>query len=170
MILVRPARSDDIPALAELGLRAWHQGIGPLVSQAIIDRFERCNPFFPFLEQQGAGILVGELNGIVAGLGASETSDNSISDLWVSPEHEGKGVGTALLHALEDSIRTKGFEASRLSVAVGNVRAHDLYVHLGYSEVWRGERYDPILDRMLEKIDLEKPLPNQMATRLGKGT
>jgi ribosomal-protein-alanine N-acetyltransferase len=55
------------------------------------------------------------VNGVLAGLGASEDRDNHISDIWVAPENEGKGVGSALIAALEERFRVAGFA----TIAIG---------------------------------------------------
>jgi ribosomal-protein-alanine N-acetyltransferase len=36
-------------------------------------------------------VLVAEINGRPAGIGARERQDDEISDLWVDPEFEGRG-------------------------------------------------------------------------------
>lgn len=63
----------------------------PLVPVEVASRIEKENPFFTFLKDQGGKILVAEADGALAGIGASEHSDNYISDIWVAPEHERKG-------------------------------------------------------------------------------
>ncbi|MBR0556514.1 GNAT family N-acetyltransferase [Ciceribacter sp. L1K23] len=158
MISLRPARPDDIPGLAELGFSAWKRGILPLVTSEVVRRLEGDNPFIPFLREQGGRILVAEWNGALAGLGGREHADNHISDIWVSPDHEGRGVGSALIRALEEDIRAAGFTEATISVAAENTRAFGLYRHLGYVDTWRGRAYDPILGVTLEKVALHKDL------------
>lgn len=133
----------------------------PLVTAEVASRIERDNPFIPFLHAQGANILVAETNGALAGIGASEHADNHISDIWVAPEHEGKGVGSALVKALEEQFRRRGFTEATIRVSADNRRALGLYLHLGYSQTWRGFDHDPILDLTLEKIVLARPLEAQ---------
>lgn len=138
MIHVRPARPYEIGELGEIGLKSWKRGILPLVPSEVVARVEKENPFIPFLVAQGSKILVAECDGGLAGLGASEKSDNHISDIWVSPEHEGKGVGSALIRALEDDFRARGYKEATIRVSADNERALGLYLHLGYVEQWRG--------------------------------
>lgn len=59
-----------------------------------------------------------------------------ISDLIVSPEWRGQGVGTALITALLDIARQHGFERVEIGVAEANARALALYQRLGFEE-WR---------------------------------
>ncbi|MBD8067344.1 GNAT family N-acetyltransferase [Devosia sp. PTR5] len=158
MLIVRPAKSEELHALACVGLASWRKGIQPLVTAEVVSRVEKDNPFIPFLEEQGENVLVADVDGALAGLGASESGDNHISDIWVAPEHEGKGVGSALIAALEKQFRARGFAESTISVSADNKRALGLYLHLGYQEIWRGIDHDPILDATLEKVSLAKPL------------
>ncbi|NKK90901.1 GNAT family N-acetyltransferase [Rhizobium leguminosarum bv. viciae] len=158
VIEVRPARPEELEELADIGLASWRKGILPLVTADVVSRIEGDNPFIPFLREQGGNILVAEINRALAGLGASEHSDNHISDIWVAPKHEGKGVGSALVAALEVRFRSQGFREATIRVSADNARALSLYLHLGYRATWRGFNHDPILDVTLEKIDMAKPL------------
>ena len=58
--------------------------------------------------------------------------------LWaahVEPEHQGRGIGTALFTHLEDVARERGFDAIQLAVEKSNERARRLYARLGYETV-----------------------------------
>ncbi|TAY52903.1 GNAT family N-acetyltransferase [Rhizobium leguminosarum] len=158
MLKVRPAKSEEVQELARIGLASWRKGILPLVAADVVSRIEKDNPFIPFLEEQGGNILVAETDGALAGLGASEHGDNHISDIWVAPEHEGKGVGSALIAALEEQFRARGFAEATIRVSADNTRALGLYRHLGYHETWRGFDHDPILHAKLEKVSLAKAI------------
>ncbi|TDW20777.1 ribosomal-protein-alanine N-acetyltransferase [Rhizobium azibense] len=158
MIEVRPAKSEELQELARIGLASLRKGILPLVTAEVALRIEKDNPFIPFLNEQGRNILVAEADGALAGLGASEYRDNHISDIWVAPEHEGKGVGSALMEALEDQFRAQGFSEATIRVSADSKRALGLYLHLGYHETWRGFDHDPILNTSLEKVALIKLL------------
>lgn len=93
MLKVRPAKAEEIQELARIGLASWRKGILPLVAANVVSRVEKNNPFVPFLEEQGGNVLVAEDDEMLAGLGAAEHGDNHISDIWVAPDQEGKGVG-----------------------------------------------------------------------------
>lgn len=97
-------------------------------------------------------------DGEPAGFGAAEHDDNHIGDIWVAPEHEGKGAGSALVRALESDFQRKGFDAATIHFSADNVRALGLYLRLGYVEQRRQMEHDPILDVTLEKVALAKPL------------
>ncbi|MET3792061.1 GNAT family N-acetyltransferase [Aquamicrobium terrae] len=158
MVRVRPATPADAEALACIGLQAWQRGIGLLVPAHVADRIRADNPFRPFIQAQGENILVAEIDGRPAGLGAREHRDDVITDIWVAPQWEGKGAGSALLAELERQIAGAGHDHARLQVAADNQRALQLYLARGYEPVWRGVRADPILQVPLEKIGLSKRL------------
>lgn len=158
MIVVRPARVDEVLDLADIGLASWRQGIGPLVDEAVVRRIAEENPFLPLLGRLGAGVLVAEWQGRPAGIGASEHADNQISDIWVAPDAEGRGLGSALVRALERQIAGRGYPEALIEVAADNMRAHGLYRHLGYEPWWQRAVFDPILRTTLAKVGLRKLL------------
>lgn len=155
---IRPLSQPDIEPLSLIGLKAWQSGIKPLVPEHIHGRMLATNPFAPFLEKLGKEVLVAEVERNLIGFAACEHADNHISDLWVDPAFEGRGIGSALLHALEARILDKGYNRVTIQVAAGNARALGLYQHLGYRVDWRETRLDPILETRLEKIGLSKTL------------
>ena len=159
MIAVRNAKSEEMAVLGEIGLAAWRKGIMPLVSEDVVARITADNPFLPFLRDMGPRVRVAVSDGAPAGLGACEHGDDYISDVWVSPDFEGRGIGSALLSALETEIAARGHTHARLHVAAANERALRLYQHRGYREIWRGTVQDAVLGIPLEKFELAKDLP-----------
>lgn len=57
-----------------------------------------------------------------------------ISDLVIAPEHDGKGIGSALLHYAERWAREHRCRHVTLAVFPGNERARKLYAHHGYGD------------------------------------
>ncbi len=55
--------------------------------------------------------------------------------LFVAPEARGKGVGTALLDAVIDEAKRRGYTQVRLDVVDTNPRAKALYRHVGFKEL-----------------------------------
>lgn len=58
-----------------------------------------------------------------------------VDGLFVAPEARGSGVGTALLDAVADEARRRGYAQVRLDVVDTNPRAKALYRHVGFREV-----------------------------------
>lgn len=158
-IRVRPARLVELDRLAAIGLAAWERGIAPLVPVQVWDRVRAANPFRPFLRTRGSAIIVADLNGGPAGIAARDDSSDYISDLWVAPGCEGRGVGSALLAALEAAIAQAGHGTARLEVLTANARALALYRRRGYRPVWEAFKRDLTLGIELHKTGLAKALP-----------
>lgn len=55
--------------------------------------------------------------------------------LFVAPEARGNGVGTALLDAVVDEAKRRGYAQVRLDVVDTNPRAKALYRHVGFKEL-----------------------------------
>jgi len=58
----------------------------------------------------------------------------NIHDLVVVPAARGRGVGKALLHAVEAEARARGADKVTLEVLTGNTAARALYARLGYGD------------------------------------
>lgn len=69
----------------------------------------------------------------IVGVGLS--TGDVVSDLWVSPETQGEGVGSALLAALEQEIATRGYGVARLRCLEPNLRSRAFYAGRGWAEV-----------------------------------
>lgn len=63
-----------------------------------------------------------------------------LDGLCVAPEARSLGVGSALLSAIEDEARARGYDYVRLDVVDTNLRARALYERLGYQAI----RTEPI--------------------------
>ncbi|RLG81341.1 MAG: GNAT family N-acetyltransferase [Thermoprotei archaeon] len=79
-------------------------------------------------------VLVAEVNGVVAGfIIAYKYRDRAyIDSLAVDPKYRGMGIGSRLLKALEDLLRTNGVETISLSVKKDNYSALGFYIKHGY--------------------------------------
>lgn len=66
-----------------------------------------------------------------------------IDGICVAPGARGQGIGTALIAALCDEGRTRGYTAIRLDVIDSNLRAKALYQRLGF-EVLHSETIGPL--------------------------
>lgn len=102
----------------------------------------------------------------VAGWGARDNYERPgggapldyISDLWVNPDTQGRGIGSAILTELMDRMRAEGLQRAQIEVAQANLRALDLYVRQGFRETWRGVKMSETLGLPLPRILLERRL------------
>jgi ribosomal protein S18 acetylase RimI-like enzyme len=57
-----------------------------------------------------------------------------VNYLAVSPQHQRKGLGRAVMHRLEELLQAAGCPKLNLQVRAGNATVLDFYRQLGYSE------------------------------------
>jgi GNAT superfamily N-acetyltransferase len=123
---IRAATADDLPAIATVMAAADEPMDWPGVSG------------FPYLEhlvaRRGARLLVGEVDGAIAGVGASidvgRPDVRFLTDLFVDPVRQDRGVGRALLRAVLDGTR------ERLTFSSADDRALGAYIRLGMRPWW----------------------------------
>ena len=154
-IKIRPAQVSDAPCIGSIGHAAWLRGIGAHVSAQVHERIS-ADTFESFARTNSAQIVVAENVDSVVGFAATEDGDNYISDLWVAPDFEGRGIGSSLVSMLEKIITNHGYDTAEVEVLTANDRALKLYRHLGYKIVWQGTREDEFLSTELHKTILAK--------------
>jgi ribosomal protein S18 acetylase RimI-like enzyme len=124
---LRPARPADGPRLAALGY-ATQAGDPAEWFPAALARAAR---------GQGA-VLVAEVlprgRPRVVGCAALSLRDGTaeIAELQVAPAWRGRGIGSALVAALEELAARRGAARAEIGVTAGNARARALYERLGY--------------------------------------
>lgn len=80
--------------------------------------------------------LLAELDGEPVGLGALVIANSELRACYVVPEAARKGVGTALVRAMEDIAAQNGVESLRLR---SSLNAEPFYLSLGYESEGRVE-------------------------------
>ena len=127
-VRIRPARADDLEALAELHHAIWldsHAGFVGLPTSARDMNWYR-QVIRPTLDRT----LVAERDG--APIGYVTSLDALLDDIWVAPWAQGQGVGALLLRAGEDAIRANGFAEARLECVAANQGARRFYERHGW--------------------------------------
>ena len=157
MITVRNAREEDVAVLIEIGVRAWEQAVSGVADLQVRSDHAR-NAFQQFLANRWLRVSVAEFDGHIAGWAAREALDDEISDLWIIPPQQRKGLGSALLAAMEAEIVAAGFEAARLQTHARNVAAVGFFQKNGYAVNWLSVDYSPRLDRDIESVGLRRQL------------
>ncbi|WP_022721772.1 GNAT family N-acetyltransferase [Rhodopseudomonas sp. B29] len=133
------------PGAPEIGICArWRAEAFPVLGSSTEDERRRLESFVQDQTRQVA--LLAKLNGVPAGtclLVPSEIAPNHnvspwLAGLFVAPEHRRAGVGEALVRAVEDEARLRGF--TRLFLYTRDAAA--FYQRLGWSVVdttaWEG--------------------------------
>ncbi len=157
MITVRNALAEDVPALIDIGVRAWEQAVTG-VADLQVRRDHARNAFQQFLAAHWLRASVAEFGGVLAGWASREALDDEITDLWIDPPQQRKGLGSALLAAMENEIVAAGLEAARLQTHARNTAAVGFFQKHGYSVSWLSVDYSPRLDRNVESIGLRRQL------------
>ena len=96
----------------------------------------------------GPGIWLWDEAGIVKGFSASDTRDGSIWALFVDPDHEGGGIGRALLDAALQPLREAGYSTAKLSTGPGT-RAESFYRIVGWTQIGQTVKDEVLFQRPL---------------------
>ncbi|NNH63845.1 GNAT family N-acetyltransferase [Rhizobium laguerreae] len=136
----------DHEAVGAVGFAAWAASDAFEDSYLDPDVITRVRHEFAIFPEETKGeIFLGERGGTIVGWGARENQPNYVSDLWVHPDHQGNGVGRALL----------------LNTHAGNKGAIRLYERCGFTIIWRGREFSESMGVELEKVHLEKRLADR---------
>jgi len=107
--------------------------------------------------RSGGGVfLIGKLEGVPAACGALRAVDEhtgEVTRMFVRPEYRFKGFGRAMLAAIEEVARNRGYRKIRLLTGVSQPAAIALYESAGYNRIPCYDEYmeDPGL-RCFEKL------------------
>ncbi|MGN8023970.1 GNAT family N-acetyltransferase [Phyllobacterium sp. 22229] len=154
MVVIRPAAQADIAALAAVGSRAWASNIFSFEPELPGMRAHVERAYRVFAEEHFARVLVAEADGVILGWGAREKNDDYISDMWVDPAYQGRGIGSLLLKALKADIAAAGYATARLESHARNAGAIRLYQREGFAIVHRSLEWSESLERKIEKVKM----------------
>ncbi len=92
---------------------------------------------------ENPGIWVWEEAGRILGFSAADTRDGTIWALFIDPEHEGRGIGRALLAVACDVLRNAGHRTASLTTDPGT-RADRFYRKSGWAAEGIDERGEQV--------------------------
>ncbi|PDT80622.1 GNAT family N-acetyltransferase [Sinorhizobium sp. BJ1] len=165
MLVIRHARQNEIGPLAAIGLRAWAKAIAGLADVAGMQgAAERA--FIDFLTEHWLSVLLIEEENRICGWAAREDLDGSISDLWIDPGAQGRGLGRALLAEMEQRMAAEGFDIASAKTHAQNASAVAFFQSAGYQVKWLSTAYSQKLDRDMEFIGLSKQLTGEASEHL----
>ncbi len=88
----------DHQVVGEVGFAAWKtsvEGEAGFSDPAVIEAARKA--FFEYPAEAKGDVAVAELEGRVVGWGAREDNPDYISDIWVDPGCQSRGIGSALV-------------------------------------------------------------------------
>ena len=130
---IRPAVLGDIGALHRIRLAVRENVLSDPASVTEAS-------YLPFLTGRGVG-WVAERDGAPVGFAILDLEANSVWALFVDPEAEGSGVGTALIGEIHAFARARYLDLLRLSTGAGT-RAARFYERFGWKPVGFAENGD----------------------------
>jgi GNAT superfamily N-acetyltransferase len=140
--IIRPAIATDRAAALALVPRLRDFGPPPLRPVEVLDAGERrtLDRYFDDPVEGSTLFVAASPDGAVLGIGYAERAFDYFSQephghlgiLAVAAEAEGRGVGRALLDAVEQWTADQGYRLLTLNVFATNERAKAVYEHVGY--------------------------------------
>ena len=112
--MIRPAKTSDANAISEIIYDAWQTAYSSIIDPAypINIRIEKySNIFSEIIHKKTETVFVYEIEGTVIGFVSGITLtgkyDSEIKGLYISPKHQGNGLGTALLIHMKKYFKSK---------------------------------------------------------------
>jgi GNAT superfamily N-acetyltransferase len=171
-VVVRPARLDDAPTIADLHVRSWRAAYRGIVPDAILDglSIEQRVEFWqrrirreadPSAEGRIWVVVEGDR---VVGLAATRRATDpdvgegtgELAAIYLAPEAWSRGLGSALFAAAVADLRARGFAPLVLWVIEANARGRRFYERAG----WRS-------DGARHEIDFDGTPVDEIRYRIG---
>ncbi|THE66289.1 N-acetyltransferase [Salinadaptatus halalkaliphilus] len=148
---LRPATPDDREAIRTVARAAWHDTYDDIEGETIdatIDDWYGDESFESVLEQPGTAVLVAERDDEVVGFahGVVHDDEGDILRMYVHPDHQDEGIGTALHERLREDL--EDFNMNRM-------RAIDLESNEASREFYEGQGFERTDEATVELGDEE---------------
>jgi ribosomal-protein-alanine N-acetyltransferase len=153
--VIRDMTAADAESVGRVGFDAW--AANPVLNAFGVEMMVKIRlSFRRFSEEQFSLITVGQLGDEIVGWTARDGARDYISDLWVSPAHQGLGIGSALLSKMLREMRSEGLKRARIDTHAANEGAIRLYEDLGFNIVWRGLQHSPSMGMAVDKVKMQQ--------------
>ena len=105
--------------------------------QNAVNQFKQKQEMIYVAEQSGK--LVGCITGIISTVADDDlerysSTDGTIEELFIHPDHRGQGVGEMLMEQMEKYFWSQGCSVVKVNCFVPNTKAHAFYNKLGYED------------------------------------
>lgn len=153
--VIRDMTAADAESVGRVGFDAW--AANPVLNAFGVEMMVKIRlSFRRFAEEHFSLITVGKLGDEIVGWTARDGARDYISDLWVSPAHQGLGIGSALISNTLREMRAEGLKRARIDTHAANEGAIRLYKDLGFSIVWRGMQHSPSMGIAVDKVKMQQ--------------
>jgi ribosomal protein S18 acetylase RimI-like enzyme len=141
-VAIRPARAGDSQAIARVVKESWLASNRHLLPEDSANAVMHGDRLAEITAMHWSSIWVAELNGAV--VGAVGTNDQGhMWMLYVLPDHQGLGIGSALYTAAIDRMRKSGARKAMLEVLAANESAVSFYRTRGWVPEGRRTEHIP---------------------------
>ena len=158
--MIRLATKEDIPAILEIyapyvqNTTYTFEYSVPTV-QTFTARFEAITAQFPWLVWEENGIVLGYAYGSAPFERAAYAWCSEVS-IYLAPQAQGKGIGTALYACLEEILWRQGYQVIFALITSENQDSVAFHQHVGYSHSFLCKKSGYKFGRWLDVIWMEK--------------
>lgn len=138
-MLIRPAKTDDVPSIKRLLYETWVDTYGHFVPTAVLDQvtsqWHAAEKLVAEISKKGIWLVAEETNGHLAGVLSANLGSGGVvalARLYVLPRHQRRGLGRKLYDAMV--ARCPGAKSIHLEVEELNPRGRAFYRKLGFKE------------------------------------
>ena len=131
-LIIRKALASEIETLADIGAAAWERDLMPFLSGPAANRHNERRRLSAAVHELLDRTIVADLGGNPVGWCALQRGRAYIPFLFVTPQQQNHGIGTALLRRMESLLELQGADRVQLDTLADNVRAVNFYQHQGY--------------------------------------
>ena len=141
---IRPATVDDREAIRRIARDTWHDTYDDLEADTIdetIDDWYGEAELERTLSEAGTALLVAEVDGEVVGFthGVVQGDEGDVLRMYVHPDHQREGVGTALHERLRTDLEDFNMNRMRAIDLASNDEGRAFYEDLGFEKTGDGE-------------------------------
>jgi GNAT superfamily N-acetyltransferase len=157
-LIIRAADGNDLVAVLDVGRRTWPVTYEPIAGADYVAmglaKWWTEDANIPAI--RAGRVTVAEVDGTVVGIAAVGPHEKHLVlwKLYVLPEHQGKGIGSALVESVVASA-TGVHPEIRISYLEGNTLAEAFYRDKGFVEISRESGGDGIPDSVWMKLELD---------------
>ncbi len=149
----------DRDAVGLIGFRAWQSSsafedtyLDPVVIERVRGEFE------VFAKETTCDVVIAQVDGVTVGWGARAGEPDYISDIWVDPDYQGRGIGRMLVEHFLGEMRRSHISTAKISTHARNVYAIRAYERCGFRVIWQGKQWSETMKVELQKVRLEKAI------------